>query len=488
MIKKIYIISLLALCAFAAAAQQAPDFFPKSGAEVPKGAAAHPESGKSAESAQDSPAVIILSLEECLSRAAADNAYMRNARLDVRSASLQKRETLWEYFPRVSAMAAGYKARKPLVEMSAEDILGGNAKGLIETMAQMYGINTSFSGFNDGYLTAVQAVQPVFAGGRIVNGNRLAAVGREAALLRLDIQNRKTVSEVEDLWWQVFSLEEKLHTLDFQQSVLDTLCANLSASVSAGLSAETAPLQLELKKNELAAGRRKVESGIRLVKLNLLNSIGMEYSVTRAGASEERPYLDEVRLDAAPSLPEVPDSYWREPEAVLMQMDEIQLLALSVKAKRLEKKMAVGEALPQVSVGVAAGYFDLNDAGKSNALAFATVQIPLSDWGKTVRKAQRLETQVQKAENERDHLQRQLRLQLDRLWLDLTSAYDQWQISEQALLTSRRLYEAALSNYAAGIVPLQELLEAESVLRTDSTERCDRLIDYRTAVREYLAL
>lgn len=171
-----------------------------------------------------------------------------------------------------------------------------------------------------------------------------------------------------------------------------------------------------------------------------------------------------------------------------MQMDEIQLLALNVKAKRLEKKMAIGEALPQVALGVTAGYFDLNDSGKSNALAFATVQIPLSDWGKTASKAQRLEIQVQKAENERAYLQRQLRLQLDRLWVDLTSAYDRWQLSEQALLTSRRLYDAALSNYAAGLVPLQELLEAESTLRTDSSDRCDRLIEYRTAVREYLAL
>lgn len=491
MIKKTYMIALLALSSFAAPGQPAPDLERTWGEESLKASFAAPGRGGSAadlSAPEDSSAVITLSLEDCRARAIADNVHMRNARLDVSAASFQKREALWEFFPSVTAIAAGYKAHKPLVEMSAEDILGENAKGLVETMATMYGINTSFSGLGDGYLTAVQAIQPVFAGGRIVNGNRLAAVGREAALLSLDIQKRKTVSEVEDLWWQVFSLEEKLHTLDFQQSVLDTLCTNLSSAVSAGLSAETAALQLELKKNELAAGRRKLESGVRLVKMNLLNAIGMDYSVTRAGASQERPHPDDVRLDAGVALPLVPESYWRDPETVLMGMDEVQLLALNVKAKRLEKKMAVGEALPQVSVGVAGGYFDLNDDGKTNALAFATVQIPLSGWGKTLRKAQRLETQAQKAENERDYLQRQLRLQLDRLWLDLTSAYDRWQLSEQALMTSRRLYEAALSNYAAGLVPLQELLEAESVLRTDSSERCDRLIEYRTAVREYLAL
>ncbi len=475
MITRTYIVALLSLSTFAAAAQQTPDLSLPSVAGVPESAVA------------DSPETV-LTLEECRTRALSDNTYMRNARLDLRAAALQEREALWEYFPRISAIAAGYKSDKPLVEVSAEDILGENSKVLVESMASMYGINTSFSGFNDGYMTAVRAVQPVFAGGRIVNGNRLATLGLQAARLRLDIQDRKTASEVEDLWWRVFSLEEKLHTLDFQQSVLDTLCANLSSAVGAGLAEETATLQLELKKNELAAGRRQVESSARLVKMNLLNSIGMDYSVTRAGASDGCPYLDDIRLDADSPLPESPESYWRDPEAVLMQMDEIQLLVLNVKAKRLEKKMAIGEALPQVALGVTAGYFDLNDSGKSNALAFATVQIPLSDWGKTASKAQRLEIQAQKAENERAYLQRQLRLQLDRLWVDLTSAYDRWQLSEQALLTSRRLYDAALSNYAAGLVPLQELLEAESTLRTDSSDRCDRLIEYRTAVREYLAL
>ncbi len=473
MIKKLYMIPLLIACSFAASAQNSVDYDTSAadGSETSTGVTA-----------------VTLTLGDCRERALSDNAYMRNAALDVRAARLQKREALWEYFPRVSAVAAGYWAHKPLIDMSAEDILGESSQALIAGMSQMYGINTSFSGFDKGWAGAVHAIQPVFAGGRIVNGNRLAAVGMEAAQLRLDIQNRKTVNEVEEIWWQGVSLQDKLETLDYLDSTLDTLYANLSDAVVAGLSAETETLQLELKNTGLAASRRKVESGIRLCKMNLLNAIGMEYSVTRAGAADGRPYLDDVVLDMQSSLPETPDSYWRDAESVVMQMDETQLLALQVKSKRLEKKMAVGEALPQVTVGVGAGYYDLNDAGKSNAVAFATVQIPLSDWGKTARKAQRLETEVQKAENERDYLQKQLRLQLDKLWLDLTSAYDQWQLAEQSLSTSQRLYDTALSNYSAGLIPLQELLDAETTLRTDSSSRCDALIAYRNAVREYLAM
>ncbi len=473
MIKKLYMIPLLIACSFAASAQNSVDYDTSAadGSETSTGVTA-----------------VTLTLEDCRERALSDNVYARNAQLDVRAAWLQKREALWEYFPRVSAMAAGYWAHDPLVEISAEDILGENSQALIASMSQIYGINTSFSGFEKGWGAAVHAIQPVFAGGRIVNGNRLAAVGLEAAQLRLDIQNRKTVNEVEDIWWQGVSLQDKLETLDYLDATLDTLYSNLSNAVSAGLSADTETLQLELKRNELAASRKKVESGIRLCKMNLLNAIGMEYSATRAGAGEGRPYLDDIELDTYSQLPLSPENYWRDAESAVMQMDETQLLALQVKAKRLEKKMAVGEALPELAVGVGAGYYDLNEAGKSNALAFATVKVPLSDWGKTARKAQRLETEVQKAVNESDYLQDQLRLQMDRLWLDVTSAYDQWQLAEQSLRTSQRLYDVSLANYSAGLIPLQELLDAETTLRTDSSSRCDRLIEYRTAVREYLAM
>ena len=431
-----------------------------------------------------------LTLAQCRDMAMRNNAALNNAALDVRAAWLRKQEALSEYFPRVSASALGYWAMNPLLEIGVTDILGNNdfawnLSSELESYGSLYGINTKYTAFKQGYSASVMALQPLYAGGRIVTGNRLAALGVEAAQLQKGIRHRETKETVDSLWWQVVSLSDKLETLDYLDGTLDTLYSSLSAAIGSGLAAETDILRLELKRNELQAARRKVTSGIRLSKMNLFNAIGQPYTVYSSNATPERPFLDSLTLDSVSELPAAPDSYWRDEDEIVASMQETRLLDLQVRARRLEKRLAIGEALPQVAVGASAGYSNLYDKGRSNVIAFATVQIPLSDWGKTARRAQRLGTEIEKAENDRAYLDSQLRLLVGKLWLDLTSAYDAWQLAEETLANSRRIYEVSLSNYSAGLIPLQDLLQAETAYRTDASARIDALIAYRTAVVAY---
>ena len=67
------------------------------------------------------------------------------------------------------------------------------------------------------------AVQPLFAGGRIVNGNRLAAVGVEAARLQQELAREKTLLSVEENYWLIVSLYEKRRTILQAIDFLDTL-------------------------------------------------------------------------------------------------------------------------------------------------------------------------------------------------------------------------------------------------------------------------
>ncbi len=431
-----------------------------------------------------------LTLAACREMAMRNNAALNNAALDVRAAWLRKQEALSEYFPRVSASALGYWAMNPLLEIGVTDILGNNdfawnLSSELESYGSLYGINTKYTAFKQGYSASVMALQPLYAGGRIVTGNRLAALGVEAAQLQKGIRHRETKETVDSLWWQVVSLSDKLETLDYLDGTLDTLYSSLSAAIGSGLAAETDILRLELKRNELQAARRKVTSGIRLSKMNLFNAIGQPYTVYSSNATPERPFLDSLTLDSVSELPAAPDSYWRDEDEIVASMQETRLLDLQVRAKRLEKRMAIGEALPQVAVGASTGYSNLYKKGRYNAIAFASVQIPLSDWGKTARRAQRLGTEIAKAENDRAYLDSQLHLLVGKLWLDLTSAYDAWQLSEEALANSRRLYEVSLANFSAGLIPLQDLLQAETAYRADASARIDALIAYRTAVVAY---
>lgn len=436
-----------------------------------------------------------LSLQDCKDAALSHNAYIENAALDVKSAELQKKEALWEYFPRVSAVGLGYYALNPLLDLGIIDILGNNdyawnIQNEVESLGELYGINTRYRAFQKGYTASVSLMQPLYAGGRIVHGNQLARVGVQAARLQGEIQNRKTSTEIESLWWDICALKDKIATIESLESTMDALYGQLQNAVASGLASETDLLQIDLKRSELKAGKKKAQSGEKLLKMNLLNSVGIDYSISSLSASEQAPLLDSIKLQTSAELvPESPEYYYQDVDRIFDAMGEKELLDLQVKAKRLEKDMAIGEALPQVGVGVSAGYSNLyGNAGKFNSIAFATVQVPLSDWGKVSRKAQRMELQIQKAENQRDFLSEQLHLQVEKYWLDLTSSYDEWEVAKEKREVAERLYNLSVSHFQNGLVSSSELLQAEASFLQAASAESDALSSYRKAVIAYSIL
>lgn len=434
-----------------------------------------------------------LTLEECREMALQNNSSAVGAALDLEAARYQKQEAFAEYFPRVSAMGFGFWAFDPLLEIGVKDIFGNNdfsnnLQGLIDSYAPMYGLPTSYTTLSRGYLAGVSVMQPIFAGGRIVNGNRLAALGVEAAGLQQEVQRRSTSDEIEGYWWQVVSLQEKRELLAGSKEFVDTLFRDVTAAYEAGLVTEDELLQVKLARNELLSNEVQLDNGLKLAKMNLLNSIGQGYTVISANASEERPYIDSIMLADEEGLPGPPEAYYADEESIAASMEETRLLELQVEAAELQKKMALGEALPQLAVGATYGYYDFTGKGDFNGLAFATVQIPISDWGKTGAKMKRLQTQVDKAASQRDYLQSQIILGVRQSWVELNSAWSQYQLALDSEAAAEASFGRVERNYEAGMVTIAELLQSQTSLRQASDKRADALNSYRQALRKWLDL
>ena len=138
-----------------------------------------------------------LSLEQCRNMALENNAYVRNAALDVNAARAQKQEALAEYFPKVSVNAFAFYAFDPMLEIGLKDIIGesdfsNTLQNYLNSFASTYGFDPVYSTLKHGITANVSVMQPIFAGGRIVNGNRLAALGLEAAGLQKNVIERNT--------------------------------------------------------------------------------------------------------------------------------------------------------------------------------------------------------------------------------------------------------------------------------------------------------
>ena len=416
-----------------------------------------------------------LSLDSCLKAAMARNATIENARLDVLAAEQVKRQAFTKYFPSVSATALGYHALNPLFEYGIGDI--GNAQvrqdlyNLWAEYGGAIGIPSSISLAEKGTAIAATAMQPLYAGGRIVNGNRLAQLGVEAAQLQQELSQEKVLLSVEESYWLVVSLYEKRNTVLQALDFLDTLGRDVLTAEEAGLVTRNDRLKVALKRDEMRSNLLKVENGIQLATMALCQLAGIEYSPTLQ-------LTDTVTTEPSDIDVRIAEAGARRKES--------RLLALNVQAEQLKKKMIVGEALPQLAIGVGASYGNLIvDRYSANGLAFATLQVPLTDWWATTHKAKEQEIRIRQAENSSRDLTEKMALETEQAIHNVQEAQAQVALAGSTLYDAKENLESVQTNYEAGLVPVSDLLEARTLYsqaqdqfteaRIDLTLKCARL-------------
>lgn len=434
-----------------------------------------------------------LSLDDCLRSAENQSNAVRNSRLDFEAALGRRTEARMEWFPSVSISALAFQSLNPLIDITVTDVLGKseaawNIRNAIEDLAAEYGFESRYTTLNYGWTTSVSLMQPVYAGGRIANGNRLASLGVEAARLQLRQKERDNALDVEKAYWQVVSLQEKAMTLKRAEELLDSLKKDVESAVGAGLAIPSDVSQLMLKKKELQSGKLQLEGGTRLAKMALFNEAGIDYCVIRGNASPARPYIDDIYLAGDIEKLQAPENFYVPEEELAQETAESGLLQLQAEAKALEKKMSLGESLPQVGIGASWGYSRMLGDPRANGMLYAMVSIPVSDWGKAAGRMRRLEAERQKAEGDKQFYGKQLVLKVQSLWVQLCCAWEQLQVSSESIVIAADHSRQTAIGYEAGLNTLSELLEAQLSLRNAENQHIDDCIAYRTALSEYLSL
>ena len=416
---------------------------------------------------------VSLSLMDCVSLSESNNPYIKNTYLDIQSAKYQKNEVFAEYFPRVSVRALGISSYDYFL-----DIVVGQELGDVVRSMEMGGDNRF--GFN----ATISLMQPLYAGGRINTGNKLAKVGMKASELKHKVNLREKREEVEKLYWQIVALEEKRHTIKHLEELLDVLYKDVTTAIEAGVVTESDLMLVKMKQNELKSGKVQLEGGIRLLKMNLFNQIGQGYCLVKGIADASKPHLDNIRLSDRLSTLLPPADYYIPEEEFAAGVTETELLNVMVEAKRLEKKLALGEYLPSAGIGLSYGYSSFTN-NNSNAIGLATISIPISSWGKGSQKLKRLDNEIQKAVNEREFLTSQLLLQARQLWLNLNVTWEQMKIAEENLALAEKNTYNQMSRFNAGLVPLSDVLMNQTQLFEATENLIDKQIEYSKALTAY---
>lgn len=396
-------------------------------------------------------------LDECLELALKNNVRIRNADNDLNAAKLQKKAAFTNYFPTVSASGGGFLADKGLLEMDTE--------------------SGRLSLVDDGIVGGVTATLPLFAGGQIVNANRLADVNVEVSrLLRRQSENEVRLT-VEQYFWQVVTLKEKLCTISMLQSQLEQIRRDVEAAVTAGVTDRNDRLQVELRNNEMRSRHISVSNTLD-VSLHLL---AQYIGCPKGGAGH---FDVDWEMDGA--LPPRPDELYRSPESSLPLTVEYSLLDKQVDAGRLQHKMSIGKNMPVVSVGGGYVYENLMDRGHSFWMGGITVSVPISKWWGGSHEVRQKKLQVRNAENRMADQCELLVIRMRNAWNEVNDAYKQVEIAIESIGQAEENLRLLSDYYKAGTCTMSDLLEAQTLYQQSRDKYVESYSMYEIKKREYL--
>ena len=399
----------------------------------------------------------VYTLEKCVAMALENNRKAEISRNNIEAAVELKREAFTKYFPEISATGLAFWANHDILQYNLLDII---ELGIIK----------------NGKMAGIQALQPVFTGGRIVNGNKLAELGEEVAKIRKSQTDNELRLTTESLYWKLFTLKSTRQVLETALATLDTLQNQVKVAVDAGLVTRNDLLKVQLKRNTYQSEMVDLDNGILLVKMLLGQYMGLGIT------GKVEIHAENAQLQ----MPPFPSQYYVATIEALPLTPDYRLLEKNVEAKKLERRMELGNNLPSVALGAGWYYHDLLDQNHNFGAIQVGVEIPLSGWWGGSYALKRKDIEITVAKNELEDFSEQLQIEMQDKWNNLTAAHRKMAIEKEGIEQSSENLYLNRMYYEAGMTTIADLLEAE----TDYKEAQDRFLaaygNYQTALCGYL--
>ena len=416
-------------------------------------------------------------LEQLLDSARSHNIALRKGQRDLEAAQEQRKEAFTKFFPTVSATGAWFNANKSMAQTEL-DLTPYITPELGATLAQLLPAETlvalsspmSISMMKHGTIASITAIQPVFAGGQIINGNKLAKIGEEVSRLRQQLSEDEVETTAEQYFWQLVTLEEKQRTIASVEEMLADIHKDVNLAVEAGLTLRNDLLKVELRQNEVESQKVKIQNGMALVKMLLAQYCGLR----------DTSFTLRYTTEAISPL-----SIKRDHQQALLNTPEYQLLDKQVEATSLQKKMAVGENLPSVAVGAGYNYHNLLGSDQTFGMIFATVSVPLSNWWGGSHAIKRKKIAQQQAIDQRDDNAELLTIRMQKAWNDVEEAYQQLHIAERSIRQAEENLRLSRNCYQAGTTTMSDLLEAQMLYQQSLDKHTDAFADYQNKILAY---
>lgn len=340
------------------------------------------------------------------------------------------------------------------------------------------------------YMAGVNLQQPIFAGGKIVAANRMAAIGVNVSREQLRQQEIATRADAETSYWTYVAILAKVEMMKSYAALVDTALSQTRSAVDAGMAVANDMLRIEARAAQVKYQQEQVTAGADLCRMALCSSLGLPLDTPVEPADTS--VTTELPLDLG--------------DYNLAERPEMKLLQADIDIKSQQVRMTRGDFLPTlglqagwsaygnvklstVTQGPDGNFYPLTQNFQNNGWnIMVSLQVPLFHFLEGAKKVKAARIEVENARLMRDHGERMLDLQVRRAISNLLTGRSLVDSAESALAQAAAALCATSESYRAGMASITALLDAQSqwhTARADLIEAHTRLridlIDYRAA-------
>lgn len=352
--------------------------------------------------------------------------------------------------------------------------------------------NTEMSGMEmimkGTYLAGITLTQPLYAGGKIIAGNRMSKLGLEASEQQLRQTKAGTIYDADNAYWTYVSVLEKQKMMESLVDQMDTLFSQVEVAANAGMSTEADLLTVKAKKSEVDYQMQKVRSGVNLCRMALCRVLGVPFD-TEIVPEDNCLTAEYKTLNADASVESRP---------------ELKLLQTNVEVTRQQVRMTQGDYLPQLAL--VAGYINYGNIKLKSMVsdgaggyvpyeskmqqglgtAMLSLSIPIFRWGQGYNKVRKARLDVANAELDLQKNEKLLTLEAQQAASNLTDSYALVESARLGLEQSEENFRVISNRYEASLCPLSDWLDAQFQWRQARSNLIEAVTQSRIAETDWL--
>lgn len=406
---------------------------------------------------------LTLSLAQCREMALSQSEELQQADNRQRQAELDNEIATTAYLPKIDGTAIGAYMLPDMDMMGMELRMRG------------------------AYMAGISLTQPIYVGGKITIGKRLAHIGVESAREQQRMTRMDVIVEADKAYWTYIAVTSKVKVLKSYSAQMDTLYSQMSTAYNAGMATENDLLRIAAEQSDVQYQLQKAQNGADLCRMSLCRMIGIGF--------DTRIEPEDTLITLTEPIPLVTDISLR-PEVVLLEKQ--------VEADKQNIRMAKSNMLP--SVGLMAGYtyygnFKLKGTVQSGGgdlqpfsqefrdgicVAMLSVKIPIFHWGENRKKVRKAMYQLKNSELE---LKKSTRLFNIEVQQTIRNIQDGKRLVQTAMIGLRQAKEnlrVTRNRYTSSMATLSDLLDAQSQWQQAESNLIEAQTQYKIYETEYL--